>query len=178
MNTSTVGNTHAGIAKLARVAVEPRDAAAGRGGGDPSSRAGSRGGTEGGGAEGGDGSDGSAVSGEPKGSDGTPAGVAPETGEEHDLLRSLGFPASTERSRSGASRTRGARRLRAWLARVRKAVRESELARDERGAVTAEYALVIMAAVAFAGLLIVIMRSEEVRSMLLSLVQNALGSAG
>lgn len=49
---------------------------------------------------------------------------------------------------------------------------------DERGAVTAEYALVIMAAVAFAGLLIVIMRSEEVRAMLLSLVQNALGSAG
>lgn len=175
MNTSTVGNTHAGIAKLARVAVEPRDAAAGQGGGDLSSRAGSRGGTVGGGAEG---SDGSAVGGEPKGSDGTPTCVAPETGEEHDMLRSLGFPVSTERSRSGASRTRGARRLRAWLARVRRGVRESELARDERGAVTAEYALVIMAAVAFAGLLIVIMRSEEVRSMLLSLVQNALGSAG
>lgn len=42
----------------------------------------------------------------------------------------------------------------------------------------AAYALVIMAAVAFAGLLIVIMRSEEVRSMLLGLVQNALGAAG
>ena len=52
------------------------------------------------------------------------------------------------------------------------------LVAEERGAVTAEYALVIMAAVAFAGLLIVIMRSEEVRSMLLGLVQNALGAAG
>lgn len=52
------------------------------------------------------------------------------------------------------------------------------LAADDRGAVTAEYALVIMAAVAFAGLLIVILRSEEVRAMLVSLVQGALGSAG
>lgn len=50
------------------------------------------------------------------------------------------------------------------------------LARDERGAVTAEYALVIVAAVAFAGLLIVIMRSDEVRATLVALVQDALGS--
>lgn len=49
---------------------------------------------------------------------------------------------------------------------------------DERGAVTAEYAIVIMAAVAFAGLLVAIMRSGEVRQMLVDLVQNALGSAG
>ena len=50
--------------------------------------------------------------------------------------------------------------------------------RDERGAVTAEYAIVIMAAVAFAGLLVAIMRSGEIRAMLVDLVQNALGSAG
>lgn len=48
----------------------------------------------------------------------------------------------------------------------------------ERGAVTAEYAIVIMAAVAFAGLLVVIMRSSEVRGMLTQLVENALQSAG
>ena len=46
----------------------------------------------------------------------------------------------------------------------------------ERGAVTAEYAIVIMAAVAFAGLLVAIMRSDEVRAMLVKLVENALGT--
>lgn len=49
--------------------------------------------------------------------------------------------------------------------------------RDDRGAVTAEYAVVILAAVAFAGLLVAIMRSAEVRQMLVDLVQNALGTA-
>lgn len=49
---------------------------------------------------------------------------------------------------------------------------------SERGAVTAEYAVVILAAVAFAGLLVAIMRSGEIREMLVSLVQNALGAAG
>jgi hypothetical protein len=48
----------------------------------------------------------------------------------------------------------------------------------DRGAVTAEYAVVIMGAVAFAGLLVVILSSGEVRGMLLDLVQRALGSAG
>lgn len=51
-----------------------------------------------------------------------------------------------------------------------------ELLADERGAVTAEYAIVILAAVAFAGLLVAIMRSGEIREMLVQLVQNALGS--
>lgn len=48
----------------------------------------------------------------------------------------------------------------------------------DRGAVTAEYAIVILAGVAFAGLLVAILRSNEVRQMLVDLVQNALGSAG
>lgn len=48
---------------------------------------------------------------------------------------------------------------------------------DDRGAVTAEYAVVIMGAVAFAGVLVAIMRSGEVRAFLLSLVEQALGSA-
>lgn len=52
------------------------------------------------------------------------------------------------------------------------------LARDERGAVTAEYAIVIMAAVAFAGLLVAILRSAEIRAMLVQLVEDALGAAG
>lgn len=49
---------------------------------------------------------------------------------------------------------------------------------SERGAATAEYAIVIMAAVGFAGLLVVIMRSSEVRAILTDLVQRALTFAG
>ena len=48
----------------------------------------------------------------------------------------------------------------------------------EAGAATAEYAIVIMAAVGFAGLLVVIMRSEEVRAILTDLVQRALTFGG
>jgi Flp pilus assembly pilin Flp len=45
---------------------------------------------------------------------------------------------------------------------------------DETGAATAEYAIATMAAVGFAGLLVVIMRSDEVRTMLFDLVKSAL----
>lgn len=45
---------------------------------------------------------------------------------------------------------------------------------DETGAATAEYAVATMAAVAFAGLLVVIMRSDEVRGILTDLVRRAL----
>jgi len=45
---------------------------------------------------------------------------------------------------------------------------------DERGAATAEYAIATMAAVAFAGLLVMIMRSDEVRGILTDLVRRAL----
>jgi hypothetical protein len=45
---------------------------------------------------------------------------------------------------------------------------------DDTGAATAEYAIATMAAVAFAGLLVVIMRSDEVRTILTDLVRRAL----
>jgi Flp pilus assembly pilin Flp len=45
---------------------------------------------------------------------------------------------------------------------------------DETGAATAEYAIATMAAVGFAGLLVIIMRSEEVKEILLDLVRGAL----
>lgn len=51
-------------------------------------------------------------------------------------------------------------------------------AQDDEGAVTAEYAVVIMGAVAFAGVLVAIMRSGEVRAFLLNLIEQALSSAG
>ena len=46
--------------------------------------------------------------------------------------------------------------------------------RAETGAATAEYAVATMAAVGFAGLLIVILRGDEVRGILTDLVRNAL----
>lgn len=45
---------------------------------------------------------------------------------------------------------------------------------DDRGAATAEYAIATMAAVAFAGLLVIIMRSDEVRGILTDLIRRAL----
>ena len=46
--------------------------------------------------------------------------------------------------------------------------------RSDSGAATAEYAVTVMAAVGFAGLLVVILRSDEVRGILTELVRNAL----
>ena len=48
----------------------------------------------------------------------------------------------------------------------------------EDGAATAEYAIATMAAVAFAGLLVVIMRSPEVKEILLGLIKTALTPQG
>ncbi|MCX6502735.1 MAG: DUF4244 domain-containing protein [Microbacterium sp.] len=45
---------------------------------------------------------------------------------------------------------------------------------DDTGAATAEYAIATMAAVAFAGMLVMIMRSDEVRGILEDLVRRAL----
>ena len=49
---------------------------------------------------------------------------------------------------------------------------------DEGGAATAEYAIATMAAVGFAGLLVVIMRSDEVRAMLTDIIRTALSIPG
>ncbi|WP_353809651.1 DUF4244 domain-containing protein [Agromyces sp. SYSU T00194] len=45
---------------------------------------------------------------------------------------------------------------------------------QERGAATAEYAVATMAAVGFAGLLVLILRGDEVRGILTDLVRDAL----
>ncbi len=46
--------------------------------------------------------------------------------------------------------------------------------KDDRGSVTAEYAIATMAAVGFAGMLVAIMRGDEVRAMLTDMVRKAL----
>ncbi|NQX06493.1 DUF4244 domain-containing protein [Rathayibacter sp. VKM Ac-2856] len=49
---------------------------------------------------------------------------------------------------------------------------------DEEGSATAEYAIATMAAVGFAGLLVVILKGDEVRGILTELVTRALTSGG
>jgi hypothetical protein len=50
--------------------------------------------------------------------------------------------------------------------------------RDDTGAATAEFAVVTMASVGFAGLLVAILRSEAVRGLLMDLIKHALAAAG
>ncbi|MCR2783987.1 MULTISPECIES: DUF4244 domain-containing protein [unclassified Microbacterium] len=52
--------------------------------------------------------------------------------------------------------------------------RAARLLKEDSGAATAEYAIATMAAVAFAGLLVIIMRSDEVRGILTDLIRRAL----
>lgn len=47
---------------------------------------------------------------------------------------------------------------------------------DDEGAVTAEYAIATIAAVGFAALLVVVLRSDEVRQLLLGLITRALAT--
>ncbi|TKR22153.1 DUF4244 domain-containing protein [Cellulomonas hominis] len=67
--------------------------------------------------------------------------------------------------------TEAVRRAPARLRRVR--VRFAGTTRDA-GLATAEYAVVMIAAVGFAGLLVVILRSAEIRETLTNLVRDAL----
>ena len=52
------------------------------------------------------------------------------------------------------------------------------LAAFETGSATAEYAIATLAAVGFAGLLVVILRSDAVRGMLTDLIHRALTFGG
>ncbi|SFR85495.1 Protein of unknown function [Agromyces sp. CF514] len=83
--------------------------------------------------------------------------VADSPGPETDSR-----PAVPDAAAPAAAAPRGPlRRLRARLS-------------GDRGAATAEYAVATMAAVGFAGLLVVILRGDEVRGILTDLVRNAL----
>ena len=52
--------------------------------------------------------------------------------------------------------------------------RRRRTGRSEAGMATAEYAIATLAAVGFAGVLVFIMRSDEVRGFLLNLIRTAL----
>lgn len=75
--------------------------------------------------------------------------------------RSVGTAVNSDRRMSRA----------ALLTRTRNAV---SLLEDETGSATAEYAVATMAAVGFAGLLVLILRGDEVRGILTDLVRRAL----
>lgn len=62
--------------------------------------------------------------------------------------------------------------MKQWMRTVRR------LAVLETGSATAEYAIATLAAVGFAGLLVVILRSDAVRGMLTDLIHRALTFAG
>ncbi len=47
--------------------------------------------------------------------------------------------------------------------------------RSDRGSATTEYAMVTVAAAGFAGLLVVLLKSPEVRDMLLGIIKSSLG---
>ncbi|WP_440708425.1 DUF4244 domain-containing protein [Herbiconiux sp. YIM B11900] len=49
---------------------------------------------------------------------------------------------------------------------------------DEAGAATAEYAIATLAAVGLAGLLVVVLRGDDVKGMLTDLIHRALSAAG
>ena len=49
---------------------------------------------------------------------------------------------------------------------------------DEAGAATAEYAIATLAAVGLAGLLVVVLRGDDVKGLLTELIHRALTSAG
>ncbi len=84
-------------------------------------------------------------------------------------------------ARCGATRDHGAARGGGAVARGDERARERGARRwlaprigDETGSATAEYAVVILAAVAFAGVLVAVMRSGEVQTILTDLVRGAL----
>lgn len=54
----------------------------------------------------------------------------------------------------------------------------ADLLRDDTGAATAEYAIATMAAVGFAGLLVAILKGDEVKQILLDMVRRALTFGG
>lgn len=52
-----------------------------------------------------------------------------------------------------------------------------QLLRDEEGASTAEYAIVTLGAVAFAGLLVAVLKSGAIKGMLSDIIERALSTA-
>lgn len=112
------------------------------------------------------------------GTDGTAVRQQPRRSNGHAPRRATEVP-RTDRNHAVTPPTRprapGRAPGRSFVRAVaRRAGRTLRPLGDDAGAATAEYAIATMAAVAFAGLLVVIMRSDEVRELLTDLVRRAL----
>lgn len=64
---------------------------------------------------------------------------------------------------------------RAWWSRVTRRVHATQVAARDAGMATAEYAIATLAAVGFAGLLLVVLKGNEVKGLLSGIVRQALG---
>lgn len=85
-------------------------------------------------------------------------------------------PAGAGRMRLGVEGRLGIGALRGVARWVVARVRGLRSGARDAGMATAEYAIATLAAVGFAGLLVVILRSDEVRGLLLGIVRRALSS--
>lgn len=87
------------------------------------------------------------------------------------MAQMLSMPTYTPTLRSPTFLLAGLPR-RPLLVRARRALE------DEAGAATAEYAIATLAAVGLAGLLVVVLRGDDVKGMLTDLIHRALSTAG
>lgn len=78
--------------------------------------------------------------------------------------RRRGWPVHRVRERASLSGSKGGH-MTLW----------HRLARDDRGMATVEYALVTVAAAAFAGVLLALLKSAAVKDLLMNIVERALG---
>ncbi|OZB48756.1 MAG: hypothetical protein B7X40_06445 [Cellulomonas sp. 14-74-6] len=85
-------------------------------------------------------------------------------------------PARAGTTRVGVEGRLGVGPLRGFARRVVARVRALRSGARDAGMATAEYAIATLAAVGFAGLLVAILRSDEVRGLLLGIVRRALSS--
>ncbi|MEZ2370183.1 DUF4244 domain-containing protein [Arthrobacter sp. RCC_34] len=102
----------------------------------------------------------------------TPASADPGTPGRHSITATT--PHGLERRRWSVSGECAILWLRIVGILWRLRARLKKTCSGQAGTSTAEYAIATLAAVAFAGLLVVIMRSDEVRGFLLNIIRTAL----
>ncbi|MCU1445169.1 DUF4244 domain-containing protein [Cryobacterium sp.] len=102
----------------------------------------------------------------------------PDSADEADTATATGNARPAADAAGSRHRPSAGTGVRNGLVRTRTVRSNSRRAllrmRNDRGAATAEYIVATMAAVGFAGLLIVILRGDEVRGILTELVRSAL----
>lgn len=65
--------------------------------------------------------------------------------------------------------------MKSWSKRANTVMQKRVVRLDDRGMATVEYAMVTVAAAAFAGVLVALIRSDEVRELLAGVLRGAFG---